>query len=96
MELLLPFHATPSRNKISYTDKTFFIGSCFTEETGRQMQQLKFDVLQNPNGIIYDPISIGSSLVSYIENKMYTESDLVRLDEIWHSWRHHSVFSGDA
>ena len=58
------------------------------------MQNLKFDVLQNPNGILYDPVSISSALVSYIENKKFTEDDLFLLDELWHSWQHHSVFSG--
>jgi hypothetical protein len=94
MELLLPFQVTPSPHKISYADKILFIGSCFTEEIGKQMQNLKFDVLQNPNGILYDPVSISSALVSYIENKMFTEDDLFLLDELWHSWQHHSAFSG--
>ena len=62
MDLLLPFQVTPSPVKISYNDKIIFIGSCFSEEIGKQMQDLKFTVLQNPNGILYDPISIGSSL----------------------------------
>ena len=94
MELLLPFHVTPSPVKISYGDKILFVGSCFTEEIGNQMQNLKFDVLQNPNGILYDPVSIGSALASYIENKKFTEDDLFLLDELWQSWQHHSVFSG--
>ena len=58
MELLLPFQVTPSSHKISYTDKIVFIGSCFTEEIGKMMKDLKFDILQNPNGILYDPLSI--------------------------------------
>ena len=94
MELLLPFHVTPSSHKISYADKILFIGSCFTEEIGKMMKDLKFDVLQNPNGILYDPVSISSALVSYIENKKFTEDDLFLLNELWHSWQHHSVFSG--
>jgi hypothetical protein len=94
MELLLPFQVAPSPVKISYRDKILFIGSCFTEEIGKLMQNLKFDVLQNPNGILYDPVSISSALVSYVENKMFTENDLFLLDELWHSWQHHSVFSG--
>jgi hypothetical protein len=94
MELLLPFRVSPSAVKISYSDKICFIGSCFTEEIGRQMQALKFDVLQNPNGILYDPLSISSALVSYTTNKQFNESDLFLLNELWHSWQHHSVFSG--
>jgi len=94
MELLLPFHVTPSSHKISYADKILFIGSCFTEEIGKMMKDLKFDVLQNPNGILYDPLSIGAALNSYIENKFYKEDDLFLLNELWHSWQYHSIFSG--
>jgi GSCFA family len=94
MELILPFRITPSAHKISYTDKILFIGSCFTEEIGKMMKDLKFDVLLNPNGILYDPVSIAAALDSYIENKTYHESDLVLLNELWHSWQHHSIFSG--
>ncbi len=94
MNLLLPFQVTPSPLKISYADKILFIGSCFTEEIGRQMKDLKFDVMQNPNGILYDPLNIGSALTSYIENKQFKEDDLFLLNGLWHSWQHHSVFSG--
>lgn len=94
MEFLLPFHVTPSSHKITYADKIIFIGSCFTEEIGKMMKELKFNVSQNPNGILYDPLSIASALDSYIENKQYKETDLFLLNEIWHSWQHHSVFSG--
>jgi GSCFA family len=94
MELFLPFQFTPSSHKISYADKIIFIGSCFTEQIGEIMKVLKFDVLQNPNGILYDPLSIATALHSYIENKPYHETDLFLLNELWHSWQHHSVFSG--
>ena len=94
MDLLLPFRIIPSHVKISYSDKIFFIGSCFSEEIGKQMQNLKFNVLQNPNGILYDPVSISSALDSYIQNKIFNEDDIFYLNDLWHSWQHHSVFSG--
>ena len=31
---------------------------------------------------------------SYIESKQYKENDLFLLNELWHSWQHHSAFSG--
>jgi len=49
--------------------------------------------LQNPNGILFDPFSVGQSLVSYIQNKQYNEKDFFQLNEVWHSWKHHSRFS---
>jgi hypothetical protein len=96
MELLLPFHIKPSVVKISYADKLLFMGSCFTEEIGKEMSSLKYNILQNPNGILYDPLSIAAAVKSYIENKKYCEDDLVYLDEQWHSWNHHSVFSDQS
>jgi hypothetical protein len=54
---------------------------------------LKFDVLQNPKGILFDPQSLSDSLISYIQNKHYSEKDLFFLNELWHSWHHHSLFS---
>ena len=94
MEFILPFKIEPSPGKISYDQKIFFLGSCFTEEIGNNFKNLKFDMLQNPNGILYDPISISSSLSSYIENKQFDDDHLFLHDEIWHSWQHHSEFSG--
>ena len=78
---------------INYRDKILLIGSCFTEHIGDSLEELKFSVLRNPNGILFDPLSVSKSLISYIENKEYSESDLFQLNEIWHSWQHHSRFS---
>jgi hypothetical protein len=94
MEFFLPFQNPSFPFSISYRDKILFIGSCFSEEIGNRMEALKFDVLQNPNGILYDPISISDSLNSYIENKVYKEDDLFEWNGLWHSWKHHSFFSG--
>ncbi|MEO6905413.1 MAG: GSCFA domain-containing protein [Ginsengibacter sp.] len=93
MEFLLPFQIQPFPFRISYKDKILFIGSCFSEEIGNKMIDLKFDVLQNPNGILYDPKSITAALFSYINEKRYDEKTLFELNGLWHSWKHHSVFS---
>jgi len=78
---------------INYRDKILLTGSCFTEHIGSALADTKFSVLQNPNGILFDPASVCKSLLSYIENKQYSESDLFQLNEVWHSWQHHSRFS---
>lgn len=94
MEFFLPFQIPSFPFSISYTDKIFFLGSCFSEEIGNKLQELKFDVLQNPNGILYDPKSVSEAIFSYIRNKIYKEEDLFQLNGLWHSWKHHSFFSG--
>src|ERR1700704_1396433 len=78
---------------INYRDKILLTGSCFTEHIGNALSDTKFSVLQNPNGILFDPASVCKSLLSYIENKQYKDPDLFQLNEVWHSWQHHSRFS---
>lgn len=78
---------------IAYRDKILLIGSCFTEHIGNTLGELKFSILQNPHGILFDPASVCKSLVSYIQNKKYEEKDLFQLNEVWNSWEHHSRFS---
>ncbi len=94
MKLMLDIDIKSPSKKITYFDNIFLIGSCFTDHIGRRLDELKFSVLQNPNGILFDPVSVGKSLSSYIDNKHYEQADLFYLHELWRSWSHHSMFSG--
>jgi len=94
MELILPFQSPSFPFNISFKDRILLMGSCFSEEISNKLQALKFNVIQNPNGILYDPLSISDALFSYIENKPFEEKNLFQLNGLWHSWQHHSVFSG--
>lgn len=93
MDFMLPITIPKADRLINHQQKILSIGSCFTEHIGNALTELKFDVLQNPNGILFDPIAVCNSLVSYIQNKVYTADDLFYLNELWHSWQHHSRFS---
>ena len=94
MEFLLNIDVPKPDRKLTHGQKILSVGSCFTEHIGKALQEAKFDLLQNPNGILFDPVSVCSSLVSYIRNERYSEDHLFQLQELWHSWRHHSRFSG--
>jgi hypothetical protein len=94
MKLLLDIKISEPEVKIDYRDKILLVGSCFTEHIGDSLADLKFQVMQNPNGIVFDPSTVASSITSYIENKKYSPADLVQLNELWQSWQHHSRYSG--
>ena len=79
--------------KINHRHKLFLSGSCFTEHITKQLTNNKFTTLENSNGILFNPVSIASSVVSYIEQKRYSEDDLFYYNELWNSWDHHSRFS---
>ena len=93
MDLMLNLNIPKSPKEINHQHKILSVGSCFTEHIGNALVEYKFDVLQNPNGILFDPMAVCSSLVSYIQQKQYTAEDLFSLNELWHSWNHHSRFS---
>ncbi len=93
MDLMLNIDLKKLPVPITYKNRIVLVGSCFTEHIGNALEELKFSVLQNPNGILFDPASVCYSLISYIQNKKYSEADLFQLNEVWHSWQHHSRFS---
>jgi len=79
---------------ITHYHKMVMMGSCFTENIGHLLKSHCFTVLENPNGILFNPISVVEAVDSYINQKQIEESDLFLLNETWHSWKHHSRFSG--
>jgi len=93
MQFQLPIQLNKPSTLINYQDKIMLIGSCFTEHIGNALQDLKFSVLQNPNGILFGPDAVSKSLLSYIQNYQYQQDDLFLLNEVWNSWNHHSRFS---
>ena len=93
MEFMLDIPLQPVAKKINYQDRLLLIGSCFTEHIGQYLQELKFDLLNNPNGILFDTQSVATSLLSYIHNQPCTEKELSFFNELWQSWQHHGIFS---
>lgn len=80
-------------NPISHQHKLMLVGSCFTENMGDKLRKMKFSVLENPAGILFNPVSVSQTITHCIENKLVTESDIFSYNEAWHSWNHHSRFS---
>lgn len=79
--------------KLNYKSKSLFIGSCFTENIGNYLNELKLPVYINPTGIIYNPISICSSINYLSQGKLFEEKDLDFYNELYFSFDHHSRFS---
>jgi len=93
MNFHLEFSPKPFAQRIKHHHTILLTGSCFTENIGARLKQFKFGVLENPNGIIFNPVSIAASVQSYIHNRQYTEADLFYQNESWNSWQHHTRFS---
>ncbi len=89
---------TISQWKLSHETPILFVGSCFSSNIYQRMKDLKFPVLSNPQGILFNPSSIASCLTNIIQNRRYTPEDLF-IDHnpdhsIYHSYDHHSDYDG--
>src|SRR3954464_14556395 len=93
MQLMLHLDIPPLHRPIAYTDNILLIGSCFTEHISDRLQQHKFKVLSNPHGILFNPLSVASSIDGYLANREYKQDELFQLNELWNSWDHHTRFS---
>jgi len=51
------------------------------------------DVCLNPQGILFNPMSLAACLEAVCNGVVYEEADLFRLHETWNHWDFHSRFS---
>ena len=82
--------------KLDHSSNILFIGSCFSENISKELENMKFKVTANPHGIIFNPISISNCLTDVLSAKVYNEKDIfidAITSEVYHSWYHHSAFS---
>lgn len=82
-----------SPHLLNYHTPMLFIGSCFTDNIGGQLQQLKFPVEINPFGVIYNPVSVANSLTFLLQKAQFSKIDLQYANDQWFSFYHHSRFS---
>ena len=86
--------------KLDYNSKVMMLGSCFTTEVGKIMQDYRFDVMINPFGVLYNPASILSSVRRMVSNNSFTTDDVVETNPSdkgvarkYASFYHHSSFA---
>ena len=85
---------SPAPFSISHSDKVMMMGSCFAENISDRMLCAGFTVNVNPFGVVYNPASLANGLQELIFRKPYTEADLFLHEGAYHSFSHHSRFSG--
>ena len=79
--------------EMDYSKSMMLMGSCFTENIGQKLLDLKFKVDINPFGILYNPESIATSLKILLAKRTFSENDLFSDHGLWNSYYHHSRFS---
>lgn len=96
MKLQTPVTDENCRVGISYSDKIMMIGSCFSDNIGRQLADYGFDVCVNPFGTLYNPISILQSISLLTSERVFTEDDCIEMGAgagLICSFSHHTSFA---
>jgi hypothetical protein len=81
-----------SESTLTYNNKFIFVGSCFSDHIANKMLEDGFSVAANPQGILYNPLSIGQCVSNLLTQRKWDATDLVRLSEFYISWQHHGAF----
>ena len=62
--------------RINHSSHLLFIGSCFSEYISADLKSLKFRVSVNPQGILFNPISISNCLLNILKSKEFEDNDI--------------------
>lgn len=93
MQFHIPLVPPPAATRIELRHPILLAGSCFTEHMGERLRNHKFRVLENPNGILFNPHSLAASLRRIPQAEPYATDDLFQHDGLWTSWDFHGRFA---
>ena len=96
LKLQTPVTDLPCKVGISYEDRILMLGSCFSDNIGKQLADFGFDVCVNPFGTLYNPVSILQSIETLAGSRLFCLEDCVQIgagDERWCSFSHHTSFA---
>jgi len=84
---------------ISKTDKILILGSCFAANIGARLEGQGYDVLVNPFGTLFNPVSIHNSLLRLRSWAPFTPQECVQMgagSELWCSFSHYTRFARET
>lgn len=96
MKLQTPVADLKCRVGISYENKITMLGSCFSDNIGGRLRDYGFDVLINPFGTLYNPISIMQSVEMLLSDNIFTKEDCMEMgagSDLICSFSHHTSFA---
>lgn len=76
-----------------HSDKMMLVGSCFSDNIGSKLQDAMMQVVVNPFGTIFNPLSIASCINKIIDNEVIAGAELFLSNGVWSSFDFHSRFS---
>ena len=79
--------------RIGYQNRILALGSCFATHIAERLAAAKFQVVRNPSGILFNPLSIAAAIRSYAASTPVTREELGFDGEVWYHYDFHGDFS---
>lgn len=93
MNFRTEIEVSKSESKIDYSSRIFTIGSCFAENIAGVLSRYRFRTTVNPLGVMFNPLSILSTLRRLHTAEQVTPQRLGNAGEIFFSYDFHSSCS---
>lgn len=93
IRLNTPVELPESNFGVSYHNRLLSLGSCFSSNIAEYLRLLRFHIVYNPFGPLYNPISIARCISRLRTGKQYTSDELFHFGGLFHSEMHHGSFS---
>lgn len=90
MEFHTELHPEPLAQRIGLNSRIVTLGSCFAEVMGHRLADHKLNVLNNPFGTLFNPVSIAKLLTMAFNGTAPDENRYVERDGIWFHYDFHS------
>lgn len=94
MQFRTTFPIAPTDNKISHQTKLLATGSCFAAMVGKRLKERKYEVLSNPFGTIFNPITLFSLLLDSLNQVQPDTNDILCYQDRYLHYQLHSEVSG--
>ena len=79
--------------EFNLNNRIISLGSCFADTMGARLSDSKFNILVNPFGIVFNPLSIFELLELSLERSEIIDNGLVKRDGQFFHYKLHSSFS---
>ena len=96
VKLTTPVSISNLSFSLSLKDKVVVLGSCLCDDLGAKFAEAGFEVITNPFGTLYNPLSVENAIKRLDSAKRYTEEDCVQMGAgagLVCSWEHYTKFA---
>ncbi len=84
-----------TKDRIGLSSPLLTIGSCFANSMGQRFRDYKFNILNNPFGTIFNPLSISRLLGDAMEGRLPTEDSYIKHQGLHYNYLFHSSFRNE-